>query len=124
MKEPTLISDYDKNEKIVKEEIKELAEKTNNNVLKSLALEDNPEVKEHCEMARRIFRESIEMYEDGTLDFKSFIKDLSEALNAMEVSEENETEEEEKKSHGKDWKPENKEMKKEPKKEKGAKAYS
>ncbi len=114
-KEPATESEYEKRERIAKEEIKKLSEKHDSPVLDSLARQDNDELKERCDIIRRIFNESLEMYESGSLDFEEFVSDLSETLEAYEEHEEEETEEEEKEDHGEGWEDEEKEEKKEKK---------
>jgi len=102
------MSDYEKREKAMKKEIEKMAKKSDNKVLNSLARQNNDELKEHCSMARRIFNESMDMYENGVLKtFTEFVSDLTGALKAMDKHEKSEPVKEEKKDHGKDWKPVN-----------------
>lgn len=37
-----------------------------------------------CDLARRVFREGMEMYEEGTMTFKEFVDDLHKTLLAIE----------------------------------------
>lgn len=49
--------------------------------LKSAEREDSPA----CSLARMVFRESLDAYEDGTMEWEEMVEDLYKTLKAIEV---------------------------------------
>ena len=45
--------------------------------------EPDEKCRENCELARRIFNEGIDLYQDGTLTFAEFVADLNKTLLAI-----------------------------------------
>ena len=86
------IVDWEKQRERAQEAIKKASEKTDNKVLKSIVekdeYEEDPKRRENCDIAREIFEESMSLYREGDLSFKEMIEDLKEALDEIEVDDE------------------------------------
>lgn len=76
------ISDYEKMEAKKKEIAKKLATKTD--VLKKVAKRYAPkESRAECSLARDVFNEALEEYEEGQYTWKKFISEVTKSLEAI-----------------------------------------
>lgn len=84
---PLSESDYQKQEKKMADRFAKAADKSDSKVLKEIAKEDkydaDPARQMQCRMARQVFEESLDMYEEGDMTFDEMIDDLTKALKAI-----------------------------------------
>lgn len=84
------VSDSQKDYKAQKEAFKKKAQalKNSGKIGKAVATEvtrtTDPASRARCELIRRVFREGMDMYEDGTFTLKEFADDLHKTLLAIE----------------------------------------
>lgn len=50
---------------------------------KDIEYDEDPSVQTKCKLARRVFSESLDMYEDGDMSWDEFVEDLNKSLNAI-----------------------------------------
>ena len=76
---------YKKREQEVKSKIKEIGSKSK--VLKSMSeevkLNDDPIIKRNRRLVDMIVRESLEMYEEGEMNYKEMVEDIYKSLKAI-----------------------------------------
>lgn len=79
---------YAKQREAIQKAIEAAAKKSDSQVLKNMVKEDQKQsdekTKMRCQMANRIFQESLDMYEEGDMTFSEMISDLTKALQAIE----------------------------------------
>ena len=61
-----------------------VAKKAGTKIAKRINTEDEREGSMKCRLAKKVMHESLEMYEEGTFDWKEMIDDLATTLRAME----------------------------------------
>lgn len=95
-----------KEEKLLHERIIAMAKGSSSKGIKSLAtdikLDEDPAVQTKCKLTRRIFSESLDMFEDGTMTYEEFCEDFykscKEIAKTKAIKIDFEDEEEEKES--------------------------
>ena len=79
------VEDYEKQQEKINKEIEK--NKSKGQILASLAkevkLDNDPDVARHCKMARLVFEEGLDMYEDGDMTWDEFLDDLQKCLKAI-----------------------------------------
>lgn len=78
----TSMSDYEEIANEAKKRFAKIAKKTDSEVIKSIATEIKPDREKEikCQMATKVFHESLEMFEEGEMTFEQFIEDLNKTL--------------------------------------------
>lgn len=89
---PVSEDQYEKRQKLIRKAISKAAKKSGTEILKESVKEMDVEAKEktraHCEMARMLFNEGLEMYEEGDMSFEDFVEDLHKTLKAIQDTDE------------------------------------
>ncbi len=79
--------DYKKQQEAVKRGMSSAAKSSNTKILqnakKELDTESKKETQYYCRVARMVFDEGIEMYEEGDMTFDEFVEDVSKSLKAL-----------------------------------------
>jgi len=76
--------EYKAREEAMKKAMAKVDTKIGKEVKADLNKSNDKDSKVKCDLAYKIFHEGIEMYEEGKMSFKEFIKDLNETLLAIE----------------------------------------
>lgn len=82
---PLTESGWAKEEKQVHERISKLAKssKAFAELDKDINYDEDPDVQTKCKLARRVFEESLDMFEDGDFTWDEFVKDINSSFNAI-----------------------------------------
>ena len=80
-------NDYQKQQEAIKRAIGSAAKKSPTRILKNTSREMDTEAKKevqmNCQMARTLFHEGLEMYEEGDMKFGDMVEDLYKSLKAI-----------------------------------------
>ncbi len=78
----TSLNDYEEINKEVQARFAKIAKKTDSDVIKSITKDVKPDKEKEikCQMATKMFHESLEMFEEGEKTFPEFIEDLNKVL--------------------------------------------
>jgi hypothetical protein len=82
---PLSTSDWAKEEKQIHARIAKLKSKSKAfaELDKDINYDEDPDVQTKCKLARRVFEESLDMFEDGEFTWDAFVSDLNSSLNAI-----------------------------------------
>lgn len=78
-------SDYAKQRKKLLEDLRKVAKKSGTDIASRLVKGRERSENNVCEMARMVFREALDSYEDGEMEWKEMVDDLSKTLLAIEA---------------------------------------
>lgn len=78
-------SDYEEKRTKAIDLLRKTSEKSGTEVAKRTLKSKEREESEVCILAKMVFRESLDAYEDGTMDWDDMVEDLYETLKAVEV---------------------------------------
>lgn len=68
--------------------LKQVKNKDDNELTKRVVTKEERKVDDKCDMARLVFDEALDSYEDGTMDWQDMVEDLHSTLKAMGGMEE------------------------------------
>lgn len=77
--------DWMKEEEAIHKKIEELASKSKGfkSLSEDIERDDDNDVKTKCKLTRRVFGESLEMYEEGEMTYQEFIEDFKKSCEAI-----------------------------------------
>jgi hypothetical protein len=79
-------SAYQKRMKAMQAALEKISEKTNSKAAKAAVVERTGERKLVCDVVHELVDESLEMYENGEMDFEEMVKDLVKALESIDLA--------------------------------------